>query len=164
MALTTEMTSVLELLMNELLARRQSFLAIFKRMKPIMQYETEFLVGFFLGYAAHCCKELFLILRNREMQDEEIDEVLEFLMRNDSKIREAFFGKRVPNGVIERSREAEDKIKLVQIATEKVNTLELTLDEIRNEINLIKEIAKEKIKRHEVQLAKNGRFEESILR
>lgn len=179
MALSRDMRSVLELLMNALLARKESFSVIFAKMKPIVHYEAEFYVAFFVGYVAHSYKQMFLSLTNRDMHYDEINEALEFLMRNESRIREALLGREVPREEIEhvpekvelvpekeveRVPEKEEKIKPVEIGIEKrANDLELSVEEIRREINLIKQSAKEKITKYEIQLARNGKFKESIL-
>ena len=171
MALSSEMRRVLELLMNALLARKENFRALFTKMMPLIHYEDEFFLAFFLGYIAHSYKQLFLILASRDMQPDEINDMLEFLMRNQSKIREALVGRQapleeiehVPEKAIERVPETEEKARPPEII-EKINALELSIDEIRQEINVIKGATREQIIRYEVQLAKSGKPIKSILR
>ena len=173
MALGTEMRGVLEQLMNSLLSRKDSFRLIFTKMEPVIHYEAEFFVAFFLGYIAHSYKQLFLILTNRDMQYDEISEVFEFLMRSEPKIRETLVGRRaaeaeiekVPEEEIEKVPEAEEKIRPPEIV-KKVNALELGVTEIQYEINVIKEAVKNEIARYEVKLAKSGKwgFQKSTLR
>ncbi len=141
MALSTEMSSILERLMNALLNRKESFRAIFMKMTPVIHYEGEFLAAFFMGYVASSYKQLFLILNNRDMVYDEVSEVLDFLTRNESKIREVLLGNQAPK-------------QEIQGALEKV--IELSVNQMRQEMNLIKEAVDKEVIEYGVKVTKSG--------
>jgi hypothetical protein len=171
MAGSVGMHDILELLMNELLSRKEGFLAIFSKLDPVIQNESKFLVAFFFGYMAHSYKEIFSNITNREMREKEIDEMLEFLMENETRIREALAGKPLEKEVTHLQEMKEQLVEdgLQQVREEsvpdindRVNTLEQDIEEVRREVNVIKQAARHTINRYEVKLIKRGKFEESV--
>ena len=180
MALSKEITHSFELLFNELLSRKEAFWTTLAKMEPVIHYRNEFFVAFFLGYLAHSYKQLFFMLTNRDMQYEEINETLEFLVRKEPEIREFLVGEWVPKkqiADIQQEEESikpvkvdveradiqqEESIKPVKVDVERVNILEFDIEEIRKDINIIKRAAKNEIAKYEVKLAKRGEFKKSI--
>lgn len=170
MAGSVGMHDILELLMNELLSRKEGFRAIFSKLDPVIQNESKFLVAFFFGYMAHSYKEIFSNITNREMREKEIDEMLEFLIENESRIREALVGKPLEKEVThlpemkEQLLKADDLMRkeVVPTITDRVNTLEQDIEDVRREINVIKLAARNTINRYEVKLIKRGKFDESV--
>ena len=161
MALSKEITHSFELLFNELLSRKEAFWTTLAKMEPVIHYRNEFFVAFFLGYLAHSYKQLFFMLTNRDMQYEEINETLEFLVRKEPEIREFLVGEWVPKKQIVDIQQ-EESIKPVKVDVERVNILEFDIEEIRKDINIIKRATKNEIAKYEVNLAKRGEFKKSI--
>lgn len=162
------MCGVLEMLMKTLLARKESFRAIFTQMKPIVHSEEEFCVAFFLGYVAHSYKQIFSILTNTDMKHDEIIAVLEFLMRQEPRIREDFASmlglhlqniEDIPVKVMENI--LHDKHNEI---VEKVKGFENRVREVKADMNMIKEVAKGEIRKYESDLAKSGKFKKSIMK
>lgn len=172
MAGSLGMHDILEMLMNELLSRKEGFQAIFSKLDPVLQNESKFFVAFFLGYMAHSYKEIFSNITNREMREKEVDEMLDFLMENESRIREALAGKPLEKEVtyqpemkeqlVEADNLQQVKEEVVPNLDDRVNTLEEDIEEIRREVNVIKQAARHTINRYEVKLIKRGKFDESV--
>jgi len=169
MAGSVGMHDILELLMNELLSRKEGFQAIFSKLDPVLQNESKFFMAFFLGYMAHSYKEIFSNITNREMREKEIDEMLEFLIENESRIREALAGRPLEREVtyvpeMKEQVKADDRVReeIVPAIADRVNTLEEDIEEVRREVNVIKMAARNTINRYEVKLIKRGKFDESV--
>jgi hypothetical protein len=169
MALSPEMSGILEMLLKTLLARRESFQAIFTQMKPIVHYEDEFFVAFFLGYIAHSYKQVFSILTNTDMKHDEIVSVLEFLMRSEPMIREGFQNLGQSMNLELQQAVQDEPIARIMKSVEgelvrKIMSVEDGVHRVRNDINLIKHVASEDIKKYESILARSGKFAKSILK
>ena len=162
MALSAEINSGFELLFNELLTKKENFRAIIARIDPIIHNKSDFFAAFFLGYLAHSYKQLFLLLKGREMDYEEINETLEYLMHNEAKIREILIGE-YTNEPTEQISQIKESVEPVKVDGDKLDIIERNLDEIRQEINLIKRVAREQIAKYEINLIKKDEFEKSIL-
>jgi len=163
------MRNALELLLEALLSRKANFGVVFTRMKPIITYEDEFSLAFFIGYVAHSYKQLFLILQNRDMQYDEVSDVLDFLMRNRTRIRESLTGRPSPMEIGQIPKK-EAEVRPVEVIRERVADIrervvemELSIAEIRRDIKVIEEAAREEITRYEMQLVKSGKFAKSVL-
>jgi hypothetical protein len=121
---------------------------------------------------AHSYKEIFSNITNREMREKEIDEMLEFLIENETRIREALAGKSLQREVTYLPEMKEELVKaddlqqvteeIVPDVTARVHTLEQDIEEIKREINVIKQAARNTINRYEVKLIKRDKFDESI--
>ncbi|MFQ5970389.1 MAG: hypothetical protein ACE5J2_07845 [Nitrososphaerales archaeon] len=175
MAGRVEMRVILEGLLDELLSRKEGFQSIFNKMQPVIDNKADFFVAFFLGYFGNSYKQLFLTLKNRDMRSEEIDELLQFLIASEPKVREAFVGREMREKVVSEisegaaKREVIPEVSISELkeeimpVSERVNAIEFSVDEIRRQIKIVKQATREKINRYEVNLAKIGKFEPSRL-
>jgi len=164
MALSEEMHRSFNLLFDELLSRKENFYALFERMSPIIHHKDEFFTAFFLGYMAHGYKQLFLLFANRDMQYEEINETLGFLMESEPRIRAVLLAESKPEMQTLPEEETVESKYMEGGALEKgrnmerIGLLEESVDELKREITILKKVAKNKIARYEVRQAKSGNF------
>jgi hypothetical protein len=163
MTLSNEIHRSFNLLLDELLSRKENFYALFERMSPVIHHKDEFFTAFFLGYLAHSYKQLFTLFTNRDMHYEEINETLGFLMENEPRIRAALLAELKPD-VRTVPMEEPVESKYEELAQQKggnmerIGLLEESVDELKREIMILKKVAKNKIARYEVKQAKRGNF------